>query len=75
MRLIDYAILYGEANSKFKIRYNDDKPIAVPLWFEKFLLKNRKYKKFRIRKKIFKKELEKAIKSGDFGIKYFYLSK
>ena len=62
----DYKDKYGEETpGRFHLVSPKGKFIwQVPLWVENYFLKNIKSKKFRVQKKIVKKEIIKAIKRG-----------
>ena len=74
MVLNQYKYMYGEVDGKFKISHNG-KILFIPLWAERFLLRNIKSKKFRIQKKVLKKEFQSFSKKGGFVLTNFYLSK
>lgn len=66
MKANDYKKVYGEETpGRFHLTSPDsDFFWAVPLWVEKFLLKDTRSKKFRVRKKVLKREIMKAIYRG-----------
>mgnify|MGYP003342579334 CR=1 FL=1 len=62
----DYKDRYGEKTlGRFKLMApNGEFILQVPLWIEKYFLKDTKSKKFRIQKKVVKKQVIQAIKRG-----------
>lgn len=66
MKPIDYKDRYGEETAgRFRlVSPNGEFIWQVPLWLEKYFLKNTKSKKFRIQKKVVKKEINLAILRG-----------
>ena len=61
-----YKDKYGEETpGRFQlVAPNGEFIWQVPLWVEKYFLKNTKSKKFRIQKKVVKKQVIQAIKRG-----------
>lgn len=74
MILDKYRALYKAVNSKFRVS-NNGNTTPVPLWSEKFLLRNLKSKKIRIRKKVLKKQFKAMSKKSGFVLVNFYLGK
>jgi len=62
----DYKDRYGEETpGRFHlVSPNGEFIWQVPLWIEKYFLKDTKSKKFRIKKKVVKKQVIQAIKRG-----------
>jgi hypothetical protein len=62
----NYKNKYGEETpGRFYIVAPEGEPIfQIPLWVEKYFLKEIKSKKFRIHKKVVKKQVIEAIKRG-----------
>lgn len=56
-----YKKLYGEKDGRFHIAECN---YIIPLWAEKYWLRNVRSKKFRIQKKIIKREVMAAIRLG-----------